>query len=105
MLSCFLLVPAQDMLDIIDMEGVREPNKYPTKQGGFDLIWDGSAVAAFDKPTSYPSMLGCYNPNDQNQVRRTLQELQAEAAAAAGTPSKMAGKHVAVRVQAAGQAG
>ena len=49
------------MLDIIDIEGKREPGKYPTKQGGFDLIWDNGPVTQFDKPTSLPTMLGCYN--------------------------------------------
>jgi hypothetical protein len=78
------------MLDIIDLEGVREPSKYPNKQGGFDLIWNGAAVADFDKPTSFPSMLGCYNTADQNQVRKTREELQAEAAAA--VTSKGTGK-------------
>lgn len=67
------------MLDIVDMEGKREPSKYPTKQGGFDLIWDGGAVAGFDRPTSLPSMLGCYNPRDKNQLRRPLEEVRGSA--------------------------
>lgn len=76
------MVPClQDMLDIIDMEGVREPGKYPTKQGGFDLIWDGGAVPGFDQPTSLPSMLGCYNHHDLNQRRQSLAQLVAADAA------------------------
>jgi tubulin polyglutamylase TTLL9 len=37
------------MLDIVDVEGKREPGKYPTKQGGFDLIWDGGPVAVSER--------------------------------------------------------
>eukprot|EP00879_Flechtneria_rotunda_P020014 GHRR01021041.1.p2 GENE.GHRR01021041.1~~GHRR01021041.1.p2 ORF type:complete len:108 (+),score=30.61 GHRR01021041.1:601-924(+) len=68
----------QDMLDIVDLEGKREPGKYPTRQGGFDLIWDNSPISQFDKPTSIPTMLGCYNYRDQNQVRRSLAEVLRE---------------------------
>jgi hypothetical protein len=71
----------QDMLDIVDVEGKREPGKYPTKQGGFDLIWDNGPVSQFDKPTSLPTMLGCFNYRDQNQLRKSLAELAAEDAA------------------------
>jgi hypothetical protein len=69
------------MLDIVDVEGKREPGKYPTMQGGFDLIWDNGPVSQFDKPTSLPTMLGCFNYRDQNQLRRSLAELAAEDAA------------------------
>jgi hypothetical protein len=69
------------MLDIVDVEGKREPGKYPTKQGGFDLIWDNGPINQFDKPTSLPTMLGCFNFRDQNQLRKTLGELAAEDAA------------------------
>uniref|UniRef100_A0A383W9P9 Tubulin--tyrosine ligase-like protein 9 n=1 Tax=Tetradesmus obliquus TaxID=3088 RepID=A0A383W9P9_TETOB len=70
-----------DMLDIVDVEGKREPGKYPSKQGGFDLIWDNGPINQFDKPTSLPTMLGCFNFRDQNQLRRSLAELAAEDAA------------------------
>ncbi|KAI8464205.1 MAG: tubulin tyrosine ligase-like family, member 9 [Monoraphidium minutum] len=73
-----------DMLDIVDLEGRREPGKVPTKQGGFDLIWDGAAVPGFDRPTSLPTMLGCYNPRDATQLRRPLAVVAAEDAAARG---------------------
>jgi tubulin polyglutamylase TTLL9 len=69
------------MLDIVDVEGKREPGKYPTKQGGFDLIWDNGPVSQFEKPTSLPTMLGCFNYRDQNQLRKSLAELAAEDAA------------------------
>lgn len=69
------------MLDIVDVEGTREPGKYPTKQGGFDLIWDNGPVTQFDKPTSLPTMLGCFNYKDQNQLRRSQAELAADDAA------------------------
>jgi hypothetical protein len=69
------------MLDIVDVEGKREPGKYPIKQGGFDLIWDNGPVSQFDKPTSLPTMLGCFNYRDQNQLRKSLAELAAEDAA------------------------
>ncbi len=72
-----LLTPAllQDMLDIVDVEGKREPGKYPSKQGGFDLIWDNGPVTQFDKPTSLPTMLGCFNSFDKNQLRVPLAQL------------------------------
>ncbi len=41
----------------------------PGQVGGFDLIWDGGPVLRFEKPTSLPSMLGCYNERDRNQLR------------------------------------
>lgn len=75
---------SQDMLDIVDLEGRREAGKYPTKQGGFDLIWDAGPGPGFDRPTSLVTMLGCYNERDENQLRRPLAELVAEDAAAAG---------------------
>jgi hypothetical protein len=59
----------QDMLDVVDMEGRREPGKVPLKVGGFDLIWDGGPVLRFDRPTSLPTMLGAYNERDKNQMR------------------------------------
>lgn len=59
----------QDMLDVIDVEGKREPGTYPQNQGGFDLIWANGPVQQFEKPTSLPTLLGCYNPRDQNQLR------------------------------------
>jgi hypothetical protein len=60
------------MLDIIDLEGRREPGApYPATQGGFDLIWaNGQAVQQFEQATSLPTLLGCYNPRNQNQVRQ-----------------------------------
>jgi hypothetical protein len=65
---------AQDMLHILDIEGKREasaPGGRPElQQGGFDLIWDGGPVGAFSTPTSLPSMLGCYNERDKNQLRQ-----------------------------------
>lgn len=63
------------MLDIIDLEGRREAVSgptYPTNQGGFDLIWNNGPVRQFDRPTSLPSLLGCFNPKDQNQARQPL---------------------------------
>lgn len=78
MLSRDAVVLLQDMLDLVDVEGKREPGKYPTKQGGFDLIWDNGPVQQFDRPTSLPTMLGCYNYRDQNQTRRSLSSIQAE---------------------------
>lgn len=61
-----------DMLDIIDLEGRREPGApYPATQGGFDVIWaNGQVVQQFEQATSLPTLLGCYNPRDQNQVRQ-----------------------------------
>jgi hypothetical protein len=63
------------MLDILDLEGRREAGKYPSQQGGFDLIWDSGALQGCDpgRPTSLPSMLGCYNPHDANQLRQSLE--------------------------------
>lgn len=58
------------MLDIVDTEGRREPGKVDLKMGGFDLIWDGGPVTRFDRPTSLPTMLGCYNDRDKNQASR-----------------------------------
>lgn len=60
------------MLDIIDLEGRREPGApYPATQGGFDLIWaNGQAVQQFEQATSLPTLLGCCNPQDQNQIRK-----------------------------------
>jgi len=73
----------QDMLDLVDLEWKREPGSVPSRQGGFDLIWDGGpVVAGFDRPTSLPSMLGCFNPNDKTQQRRPLAEVAAEEKAA-----------------------
>lgn len=59
----------EDMLDIVDVEGKREVPKNELRVGGFDLIWDGGAVGRFDQPTSLPTMLGCYNERDKNQLR------------------------------------
>uniref|UniRef100_A0A7R9V866 Tubulin--tyrosine ligase-like protein 9 n=1 Tax=Chlamydomonas euryale TaxID=1486919 RepID=A0A7R9V866_9CHLO len=59
----------QDMLDIVDMEGRRDPGKVELKVGGFDLIWDGGPSLRFDRPTSLPTMLGAYNERDKNQLR------------------------------------
>jgi len=64
----------QDMLDIIDLEGRREPGTFPSTLGGFDLIWSNGAVQQFDCPTSLPTLLGCFNPSDKNQARRPYQE-------------------------------
>lgn len=68
----------QDMLDIIDLEGRREPGApYPATQGGFDLIWaNGQTVQQFDQATSLPTLLGCYNPHDHNQIRKAQQQQQ-----------------------------
>lgn len=72
-------VRPQDMLDIIDLEGKREPiAQYPLNQGGFDLIWNNGPVQQYAAPTSLPTLLGCFNPKDQNQARRTLQQLAAQ---------------------------
>jgi len=62
------------MLDIVDVEGRREAGKVDLKMGGFDLIWDGGPVMRFDKPTSLPTMLGCYNDRDKNQLRPARDE-------------------------------
>lgn len=64
--------PVQDMLDVVDLEGRREPGRYPTRQGGFDLIHDGGPLppTLHDEATSMPSLLGCHNPADPNQRRR-----------------------------------
>ncbi|GLC33111.1 hypothetical protein PLESTB_000369300 [Pleodorina starrii] len=59
----------EDLLDIVDLEGKREAGKVDLRMGGFDLIWDGGPVMRFDRPTSLPSMLGCYNERDRNQLR------------------------------------
>lgn len=58
------------MLDIVDLESKRDPAKVELRVGGFDFIWDGGPVLRFDKPTSLPSLLGCYNERDGNQVRQ-----------------------------------
>jgi hypothetical protein len=83
------------MLDLVDLEGRREPGRVPARQGGFDLIWDGGATAGFDRPTSLPSLLGCANPSDRTQARRPLAPARAEdtaaAAAAARRPRLTAG--------------
>ncbi len=68
----------QDLLDLVDMEGRREPGAVPPRQGGFDLIWDGGPAAGSDRPTSLPTMLGCYNARDGTQRRRPLGEVLAE---------------------------
>ncbi|EFJ49146.1 tubulin tyrosine ligase, partial [Volvox carteri f. nagariensis] len=34
----------EDLLDIVDLEGKREPGKVELRMGGFDLIWDGGPV-------------------------------------------------------------
>ncbi|MEW5300219.1 MAG: hypothetical protein WDW36_003164 [Sanguina aurantia] len=60
----------EDMLEIVDLEGKRDPAKVELRVGGFDFIWDGGPVLRFDKPTSLPSLLGCYNERDGNQVRQ-----------------------------------
>jgi hypothetical protein len=39
------------MLDVIDLEGKREPGNYPANQGGFDLIWANGPVQQFERPT------------------------------------------------------
>lgn len=65
----------QDMLDLTDLEGRREPGTHPINQGGFDLIWNNGPMQQFERPTSLPTLLGCYNPRDQNQVRKPLQAL------------------------------
>lgn len=59
----------EDVLSIVDLEGLRDPNKTEIKVGGFDLIWDGGPVLRFEKPTSLPTMLGAYNERDKTQVR------------------------------------
>lgn len=63
------------MLDVLDLEGVRQPGAAPpATQGGFDLIWDGGPLARpFDQcgqPTSLPSLLGAWNPSDATQARQ-----------------------------------
>lgn len=64
----------EDVLDVVDLEGKRDPNKTELKIGGFDLIWDGGPVLRFDKPTSLPTMLGCQNDRDRNQLRKGRDE-------------------------------
>ena len=60
----------EDMLDIVDVEGKKEPGRPPElKVGGFDLIWDNGPVLRFDRPTSLPTMLGVHNERDKNQLR------------------------------------
>jgi hypothetical protein len=59
---------------VLDLEGARAPGSCLACQGGFDLIWDGGPVAHFEQPTSLPSLLGAYNPRDQNQARRPLEQ-------------------------------
>jgi tubulin polyglutamylase TTLL9 len=67
----------QDMLDIVDLEGRREPGKYPATQGGFDLIWDNGPFSSCELlPTSLSTMLGCFNYRDQNQLRKSLAEME-----------------------------
>ena len=83
-LKCGML---EDMLDIVDVEARREPGKVDLKMGGFDLIWDGGPVMRFDRPTSLPTMLGCYNDRDKNQLR---QERAVRADGGEASPKKKA---------------
>jgi hypothetical protein len=82
------------MLDLVDLEGRREPGKVPTRQGGFDLIWDAGcpAAAGADRPTSLPSLLGCHNPHDQTQQRQPLAQVQEGDAAAAAASAAAAAR-------------
>lgn len=59
MLDVSTLTHTQDVIDVVDLDGRRDPGAKPALNvGGFDLIWDGGPVMRFDKPTSLPSMLG-----------------------------------------------
>jgi hypothetical protein len=62
------------MLDILDLEGRREPGTpHPACQGGWDLVWDGSGpVTQYEQPTSLCCLLGAFNPHDANQARQAL---------------------------------
>eukprot|EP00775_Hariotina_reticulata_P014320 gene14320-46_t len=66
-----------DMLDIVDLEGRREPGKHPAKQGGFDLIWDNGPYSE-SPSTSLCTTLGCFNYRDQNQLRTSWAEIENE---------------------------
>lgn len=80
---------AQDVLDVVDMEGRREPGAPPPRrQGGFDLVWDaGGAVSPCDaEATAVGCLLGCFNPADKTQLRAAggFDDEEEGAAAAAG---------------------
>jgi hypothetical protein len=78
------------MLAILDVEGKREvpPGGKPElQQGGFDLIWDGGPVGGFSIPTSLPSMLGCYNERDKNQLRQQPSSRSSNGAGGGGSSS------------------
>ena len=50
-----------DMLDVLDIEGLRPDDTPPVQCGGFDLIYDGGNPIAARRPTSMPTALGCAN--------------------------------------------
>jgi hypothetical protein len=78
------------MLNILDIEGKREApagGRAELQQGGFDLIWDGGPVGAFSTPTSLPSMLGCYNERDKNQLRQQPGSSRSGAGSGSGSGS------------------
>lgn len=60
-------------------------------QGGFDLIWDGGPVARYERPTSLPSLLGCFNPHDKNQLRQSAAAWDEEDDAGGGLPARKSG--------------
>ena len=69
----------QDVLDIVDVEGKQEAGKAADlKTGGFDLIWDNGPVMQYANPSSFPSMLGCFNPRDKTQLRRNKNHVELE---------------------------
>jgi hypothetical protein len=77
----------QDVLDIVDVEGKREAGKSADlKTGGFDLIWDNGPVMQYAAPSSFPSMLGCYNTRDKTQLRRNKNRGELEGKHVPGGP-------------------
>ncbi|KAG1677585.1 hypothetical protein FOA52_014483 [Chlamydomonas sp. UWO 241] len=78
----------EDMLDVLDLEGKRDPGKVELRVGGFDLIWDGGPALRFDRPTSLPTMLGAFNERDKNQLRAYKET---------GPPGQEPPKHKALR--------
>ncbi|CAG9461997.1 unnamed protein product [Pedinophyceae sp. YPF-701] len=54
-------VMLNDMVDVVDMEGVRPPGEVPAKVGGFDLIYDGGRPVQRERPSTYKCLLGGHN--------------------------------------------
>lgn len=59
-----------DMLDIVDMEAVKEPGSLPMKVGGFDLIWDNGPIESRDRdrPTDLSTLLGAHNDSKNHEA-------------------------------------